>query len=66
MIRISVDTEMELEYMRRVLRDEACSHNTCGHNDKTECFGCVENYFKDCVQLYKRSTVEIAFPIVVK
>lgn len=64
MIKISVDTERELEYMRRVLRDEACSHSSCGRGDKDECPGCTDSYFKDKVTLYKREIVETQVPLV--
>lgn len=68
MIKIVVDTEEELNIVRRVLRTEACSHNTCSpvaRIDHSLCTECVENYCNDKVELYKIETVEMPKMIVV-
>ena len=68
MIKIAVDTEEELNVVRRVLRDEACSHSQC-HNlakqDTTLCAECVTKYCEYKVRLYKKEIVEIPSPVVV-
>lgn len=63
MIKISVDTEEELQYVRRVLKSEACLHNNC--NDRCFCGECIDNYFENHVALYKREGVEEPAPLVV-
>lgn len=64
MIKISVDTEEELQHVRRVLKSEACSHNCCPTYDK-DCCVCIDTYCEDKVRLYKREVVEEPAPIVV-
>lgn len=65
MIKIVVDTENELNIVRRVLRTEACSHTpsqTCqnhGRHDLTLCAECVDRYHNMKVKLYKNEIVEI-------
>lgn len=68
MIKISVDTEKELNIVRRVLRDEACSHTACNNLKKQNslvCDECVERYCENMVELYKREIVEIPERVVV-
>ena len=68
MIKISVDTEKELNIVRRVLRDEACSHTSCNNlkrQDSSVCAECVERYCEITVKLYKREIVEKQERIVV-
>lgn len=62
MIKIVVDTEEELNIVRRVLRTEACSHQNChnlGKRDLTLCAECVDRYHNMKVRLYKNEIVEI-------
>ena len=63
MIRITVDTEEELQYVRRVLKSEACLHYDC--HDKCNCSECINIYHKNSVKLYKREMVEVPAPLVV-
>lgn len=63
MIRISVDTEEELQIVRRVLKSEACLHHNC--QDRCNCGECIDDYCKNRVALYKREVVEEPCPLVV-
>ena len=68
MIKISVDTTEELNIVRRVLRDEACSHSTCHNLEKrisTVCNDCINEYYTNRVKLYKREMVEMPEDVVV-
>ena len=69
MIKIVVDTEKELDIIRRVLRNEACSHSSTCNNllkqDHSICATCVDRYCENNVILYKNETVEIRQEIVV-
>ena len=68
MIKIVVDTEEELNIVRRVLHVEACSHtpriDLC-KPDHLQCDECVDGYCENKVILYKRETVEIRERVVV-
>lgn len=65
MIKIIIDTEEELNIVRGILRDEACSHKPCTTPDSTRCADCVEDFCKNKVRLYKKEIVEIPASIVV-
>ena len=65
MIRITVDTEEELNIVRRVLLTDSCSHNNCQGKYTSRCNECVEKYCENKVALYKKETVEIPQKVVV-
>lgn len=66
MIKIVVDTQEELNIVRRVLKTEACSHYTChAEHTSTDCNECVVNYCAHSVKLYQREVVEEPCPLVV-
>lgn len=66
MIKITVDTEEELNNVREALKDIACTNTTCSEQDlHIPCSECMGNYFKSKVLLYKKEIVEIPAPIVV-
>ena len=67
MIKIAVDTEEELNVVRRALLTETCSHmpDCTKTQTRVDCAECIDRYCKDKVCLYKKEIVEIPAPIVV-
>lgn len=68
MIKVVVDTEEELNVVRRVLETETCSHSTCPDGVESRhirCGECVDKYCENQVILFKKEIVETPAPLVV-